>query len=310
LAGIDEHLAEIDGTVAERVLLCLAQYGEMTSNTLAQLLNVGQIDVVNARTWLVDLGLAGAPEPLSGHFGLTAQGEAAATRLNYKRGSNSAQVLACATALLRFWEEDDRDIGPAPMAILGTEHSWRDGQQFTPKQVEAAARWLHSHDLIKTVGGAERAILGATLSPSGRDCLLRFDGDVARWLDRASVRGGDTYATTITHSPGAQAMTASPGGSQTSTTTLIRAEVRERLVSIADRILRDVNGVDLPEPQRHEVTTAATELKQVAGEPDASPGRVKALLGAIALATATSAGTEAGQGLIQLAGQGLTALTG
>jgi hypothetical protein len=201
---------------------------------------------------------------------------------------------------------------PSTERFIGDGRASFFGDPFTAEEVTDATRTLFERGLIRgSKTGSGRVLLRPTITDDGRDCVERFDSDVAAWTGRFDGRGGDvvTTNTTITNSPGVNWMQNSPGGSQSSTVGDIAVDARRQIVSVADEMLRVAKDVDgLGETQRAEVATAAEALRDEASQPSADEVRVRSLIGTVMTAAATALGTEAGKQLIQLAGQAMQAL--
>jgi hypothetical protein len=186
---------------------------------------------------------------------------------------------------------------------------------FTDRENFDEAYFLNDKELIRFEtrrpgpGEDERHMVfsDAHLLDNGVDCVERFGGDVNAWLGR-NERGASTHIqTTISNSPGAQSMNSSPGAQQTATVT-ISQDSRTQLLQIADQIADQIAG--LPTEIAPAATAGVEELRQAANDNSADPGRVKAVLGKIAVGVAVAVGTDAGQAILGLVGQAAKSLGG
>lgn len=308
---IDDVLRELSATLAERVLLCFHDgEGPMNSNTIAGQLRVDVDDVLRARVWLIHLGLAHEPLNLAGHFNLTPRGQRAALIFAHRKEANSMQVQDCAKAILLWLDDASSGHFPVTDTLLMTDYARVGDQQFTKDQVHRAAGWLDGLGLVKGLGTAETDYpVRLGLSDRGRDCVIRFHGDVDAYLGQGTIKAGDSYHVNVADSSNLQIMQGSAGGAQSWTQQLGKVE-RETVSDLAAQILQLVSELDLPPARIQEISDAAGQIRDSRDDAAATPGKIRALVGTVTTAALGAIGTQAGSGVMNLAGQIVNALPG
>jgi hypothetical protein len=271
-------------------------------------------DVITATELLEPRGLAYSDPSLSPEgtsIWMTADGRALASTWRAARFSPRQRRVACRDAVLDWLDGQSERVPDATATFLGDARASFYGQPFTPDDVRQAMSFLHGQRLIEGVTVAESDnVLQARITDDGRACIEQYGGSVADWMSRGANRGGDTITTTITNSPGAQWANESPGAQQSATVITLTTDARTQVLQIADQIIASLEAVDLTPAQRQEANAAAVELRDLAKDPAADRGRLRAALGVIATATLGAIGTEAGQRVIELVREGLRILGG
>lgn len=312
--SIDDDLREIRGSLAERVLVVVHRVGVTTSGDIADTLTaeagaepVEQMAVIQATSWLRQLDLAEQSTSLGGEFDLTARGHQAAAIVSRQKGSSNMLIQDCAKAMLAWLNADDVDHYPTPESMLESPQ----GEGFDEATVQKAAQWLHSHGLVKSVGqgwGGDYP-LRVAISDDGRDCMIRFDGDIDAYLSQGAAKAGDQYNVNVSNASNLQVMQGSADGSQ-SWTQQLGASERQQVSDLAKQILEQVNALSLPEPRIQEIRDAAGQIRDARDDEDVSPGKIRALVGTITTAALSAMGTAAGTQILELSGQIVAALPG
>jgi hypothetical protein len=299
--SIEAALREIQGTVAERVFLWLAQTDEYPAPPrVADALGLQALDTSKACHRLEDLGLVDFDGSLAARVRVSLDGREAFKRLLADRTSGKNRRAALRTAMLN-WLSDSAPTKVGSMAeFVQTPGATLHGITFTDQEILGETVFLSEQGLIEGIEVAETEdLLNAHLTAHGRDCVDRFDSDVNVWL-ASRERGSFTHnQTTISGSPGAQSMSGSPGGQQISTVT-ISADNRRQLLQIADQIAEQI--VRLPAGAATDAKAGVEELQEAANDDHTDEGRVKAALGKIAVGVAVAVGTDAGRKIIDLIG--------
>jgi hypothetical protein len=263
-------------------------------------------DVVDTTNLLAQQGHARVRESLNSvdnSVNLSASGMSLGSAWTTRRSDPAERRAACRAVILDLLNRDDDEY--RPLELHDNPRGAFFGDRFAPTEIARALGTLKDRGLIQSMDSDQVSFIRVRITEGGRDCSERYGGDVDAWFDRGQTRGGDRITNTFNNSPGALAMTQSPGGQQFATVT-ISTDARQQLLTIADQIIENLAALDLDD----ESTTAARELRALAEQPQADKGRAKQLLAAVALGAASAAGTEAGQVVMNLVSQGVRTIAG
>jgi hypothetical protein len=306
--SIEAVLREIQGTVAERVFLWLAQTDEYPAPPrVADVLGLQALDAAKACHRLEDLGLVDFDGSLAARVRVSLDGREAAKRLLADRTSGKNRRAALRTAMLNWLSDSEPTRVDSMPDFAHTPGATLHGTTFTDQEIVNETTFLSEQGLIEGIKAWGGPLMRPSLTAHGRDCVDRFNSDVNAWLSSRD-RGSFTHnQTTISDSPGAQSMSGSPGGQQTATVT-VTADNRRQLLQFADQIADQIVG--LPAKVAPDTKAGVEELRQAATDDHADEGWVRAALGTIAVSVATAVGTDAGLKIMHLVGQAVQSLGG
>jgi hypothetical protein len=238
-------------------------------------------------------------------------------RIRQLRRSRAARASDLQRQMLNWLyerqEEGDHPQSWEPFAQTGASHLL--GQAFGAEEIERQAQYLTGLGLVSatSIEEEEPGGLNPRLTTSGQECVLRFNGEVGKYMDRTAGQGGSQnyYGAVVQgNADGAQFAWNNQQVTQNSSGGVVNNNFKE-FAEIIESILSSLPQYELSADDASDARDVADEILAEVVKPEPDPRflrRARASIIGFLAPVAAGASTGAGEGAQQLARQAIESL--